>query len=279
MTSVQRWSSTTLRFYTNRLQTFSMKWQKTGNFPDEGLAGVLVPLPKPGKPQGPPANLRPIILLSILWKILAICIIKRIQEKIGNRIPLSQEAYRAVRNTTEHVFTCNILAEKAIKSECYETTILLLDMSKAFETVKKQFTGPAWNNIRSWWNLYDENTPTRCKIECNNRKRIWWKDYNKYWRTTRRLPEPNFIHIKPSRCPQIRKINNHRRKQTIAKYQRIVKTSCKSILKSTYILQKENRLLIDHEYADDTGWVAVNEKYRTEKIKKRVPAQLYKKKL
>ena len=114
-----------------------MKWQKTGNIPDEVIEGVLVPLPKPGNPQGKPVNLRPIILLSILRKILAICMIKRIQEIIENRIPLSQVAYRAGRRTTEHVLTYKILAEKAITSECYETTILLLDMSKAFDTVKR----------------------------------------------------------------------------------------------------------------------------------------------
>ena len=45
--------------------------------------------------------------------------------------------YKAGRSTTEHVFTCKILAEKAVTSECYETTILLLDMSKAFDTVKR----------------------------------------------------------------------------------------------------------------------------------------------
>ena len=113
---------------------------KTGNIPDEVLEGVLVPLPKPGKPQGPPTNLRPIILLSTLRKILAICMINRIQEKIDNRIPLSQAACRAGRSMTEHVFICKILAEKAITSECYETTILLLlDMSKAFDTVKNNF--------------------------------------------------------------------------------------------------------------------------------------------
>ena len=109
---------------------------KTDNIPDEVIEGVLVPLPKPGKPQGPPANLRPIILISILRKILAISMIKRIQEKFKNRIPLSQAAWRAGESTTEHVFTCKILAEKAITLECYETTILLLDMSKAFDTVK-----------------------------------------------------------------------------------------------------------------------------------------------
>ena len=63
--------------------------------------------------------------------------INRLQEKIENKIPLSQAAYRAGRSTTEHVFTSKILAEKAITSECYETTILLLDMSKALGTVKR----------------------------------------------------------------------------------------------------------------------------------------------
>ena len=110
---------------------------KTGNIPDEVIEGVVVSPPKPGKPQGPLANLRPIILLSILMKILAICMIKRIQEKIENRIPLSHTAYRVGRSTTEDVFTCKILAGKAITSECYERTILLLDLSKAFDTVKR----------------------------------------------------------------------------------------------------------------------------------------------
>ena len=66
---------------------------KTGNIPDEVIEGVLVPLPKPGKPQGLPTNCRPLILLSIFRKILAICMIKRIQEKSENRIPLSQSKY------------------------------------------------------------------------------------------------------------------------------------------------------------------------------------------
>ena len=115
---------------------FNEMAKKPGNIPDEVIEGVLVPLPKPGKPQGPPTNVRPFTLLSILGKILAVCMINRVQEKIENRIPLSQAACRA-GSITEHVFTCKILAEKAITSECYETAILLLDMSKAFDNVKR----------------------------------------------------------------------------------------------------------------------------------------------
>ena len=38
---------------------------KTGSMSDEIIEGVPFLLPKPGKPQGPPAKLIPIILLSI----------------------------------------------------------------------------------------------------------------------------------------------------------------------------------------------------------------------
>ncbi len=110
---------------------------KTGDVPEEIIEGILVPLPKPGKSRGPPANLRPVVLLTILRKILAICMINRTHTRIRSRIPITQAAYQGGHYTTEHVFTCKILAEKAITSENYETEILLLDMSKAFDTVQR----------------------------------------------------------------------------------------------------------------------------------------------
>ena len=39
-----------------------------------------------------------------------------------------------------------------------------------------------------------------------------------------------------------------------------------------YNSPQENGLLIDQQYAHDNGWVAVNVKHRTEKIKERTPA-------
>ena len=110
---------------------------KTGNFPKELRIGILTPLPKPGKKQGPPSNLRPIILLSILRKILAICVINRCWEKMSREIPRDQAAYQAGRSTTEQVFAIKILAEKAITSSNYKLYLLLLDMSKAFDTVNR----------------------------------------------------------------------------------------------------------------------------------------------
>ena len=45
---------------------------------------------------------------------------------------------RAGRSTTENLFTFNLLAEKEITSKAYETHILMLDMSKTFDTMQRK---------------------------------------------------------------------------------------------------------------------------------------------
>ena len=111
---------------------------KTGEYPKEIKIGYLVPLQKPGKKKGPPENLRPVILLSILRKILAICTIRRINDRVRTHIiPNTQAAYTDGRSTTELVFAFKILAEKAITSSEYEINLLMLHMSKAFDTIQR----------------------------------------------------------------------------------------------------------------------------------------------
>ena len=111
---------------------------ETGKYPQELKTGLLTPLQKTNKPKGPPQNLRPVVLLSTLRKILAICIINRIRDKVCDKIlPISQCAYLPGRSATELVFTFKTLAEKAITSCGYETNLLLLDMSKAFDTIER----------------------------------------------------------------------------------------------------------------------------------------------
>ena len=53
-----------------------------GKHPNEMTHGILRALQKPGKPKGPTSNLRPIILLFALRKILAVCIMKRINSRL-----------------------------------------------------------------------------------------------------------------------------------------------------------------------------------------------------
>ncbi len=63
--------------------------------------------------------------------------LERCSVKFKEHIPNTQAAYQAGRSTTEHVFSIKILAEKAITSSDYKLHILLLDMSKAFDTVRR----------------------------------------------------------------------------------------------------------------------------------------------
>ena len=92
---------------------------------------------KPGKKIGPCGNLRPIILLSVIRKILAIIMCKRISERLMEKIPKSQAAYHRGRSGTEQVFVFRAMAEKAIAAKNYKIHILMMDMSKAFDTVKR----------------------------------------------------------------------------------------------------------------------------------------------
>ena len=62
---------------------------------------------------------------------------RRTWDRLKTRIPLDQAGYQEGRNTTEQVFSMKLLAEKAITSSDYNIYILLLDMSKAFDTVNR----------------------------------------------------------------------------------------------------------------------------------------------
>ena len=64
--------------------------------------------------------------------------IKRIWDRISDAIPAEQAAYQPGRGTTEHVFAVKMIAEKAITSNDYTAFLLLLDMSKAFDTLDRE---------------------------------------------------------------------------------------------------------------------------------------------
>ena len=110
---------------------------ETGDYPQELKLGQLIPLPKPNKTKGPVKNLRPIILLSVLRKILAIIVVGRTFKTLREKIPISQAAYSPGRSTTELVFSFKLLTEKAICAKDYTIYLLMLDMSRAFDTIDR----------------------------------------------------------------------------------------------------------------------------------------------
>ena len=99
--------------------------------------GILVPLEKPLKRMpGPAKNLRPIILLPIIRKILSKITLSRLKPKLDHYLSASQSAYRSNRSTTDIVWSYRwILAKVQIYDiEVFSTGI---DMSAAFDTIDR----------------------------------------------------------------------------------------------------------------------------------------------
>lgn len=98
--------------------------------------GIIIPFPKPGKPKGPPGNLRPVTLLSVMRKVLANVVVERSRARFEQRLPPSQAGARASRSTTDGVFIKMMLV--AIISH-YDVHIFGLgtDLTQAFDKVNR----------------------------------------------------------------------------------------------------------------------------------------------
>ena len=230
---------------------------ETREKPKETTLGILNPLQKPGKKQGPCANLRPIILLSTLRKILAICMIRRIGDRILKEIPLSQAAYQAGRSTTEQVFVFRSMFEKAITSNNYTIHILMMDMSKAFDTVKRNTLMSDLENILQKDELHiiknlieDVNLIVRCG-----------NTYGKAFTTNTGVPQrdclsPIFFILYLAKA-----INEEEL------YKQPPPTPQKG--KHKYI--KPTKKVLDPKYADDTSWLTNGDYQIIENIKNKIP--------
>ena len=249
---------------------------ETGNYPAEIKEGILTPLPKPGKKAGPPANLRPIILLSNLRKILAVCLIRRCWDKISAYIPISQAAYQAGRSTTEHVFAIKILAEKAITSSDYHLHLLMLDMSKAFDTVNrpklledlKQILEPDELHLMS---ILIKDVRLKVKVANNTGAQIL---------TEVGIAQGDCLSAILFILYLARTINEAKSNQDDHSYA----TSTSPILPfehldhNYYTPSKNSFFEIDPKYADDISW-ATTARHRVENVKKTMPTTLRKRDL
>ena len=105
---------------------------------DLGLGvGMLTTLLKPGKPAGPVENIRPIVLLPLLRKILSLIVLARMRTPINAYLSSSQSAYRAGRSTADIIWAHRWLIAKTLKYRV-AIHILGLDMSRAFDTIDRQ---------------------------------------------------------------------------------------------------------------------------------------------
>ena len=95
---------------------------------------------------------------------------KRIISRLDNKIPPSQAAYRAGRSTTEHVFCTKILIEKSLSSQDHPVYLLLLDMSKAFDTVNRNILQEKLAEVIEQDELHIKSLmlETKLQIRCGN---------------------------------------------------------------------------------------------------------------
>ena len=108
----------------------------------------------------------------MIRKVLAISLKKRIVDKLDAEIPPSQTAYRAGRSTAEHVFAAKVLMEKTIKSVNYPIHLLMLDVSKVFDTADRSTLMQGLEKVLDSNELHMINVPTntQLKIRCGNEK-------------------------------------------------------------------------------------------------------------
>ena len=96
--------------------------------------GILLPLQKPKKTQGPVKKHRPITLLERIRKILSKIFMDRTEDKINKHLSQSQSAYRKSRSTTDVIWVHRWMAAK---TQVQDITIFItgIDMSSAFNTI------------------------------------------------------------------------------------------------------------------------------------------------
>ena len=229
---------------------------QTGEIPQDLDLGYLIPLHKAGQKKGKTENLRPIILLNIIRKLLALVIIIRIGNKIDNEIPITQAAYRKGRGTTENVFTFKVLAEKAIIEQNAEINIRLMDMSKAFDSVNR-------NELLKDLKLILEEDElhivklllTNVKLQVKNKDLIGEK-----FNTTRGIPQGDSLSpmlFTLYLAKSMEKHNKEKSDENITKehnYSKEANTTIRipSHLKDhTYYKKQEQGINIKQEFADD----------------------------
>ena len=109
----------------------------------------MIPLPKPNKARGPVANLRPIVLLNTLRKVISLVVLKRITPRVSHYLGSTSSGFRPGRGTADVVWTQRWISAKATHF-VWDCHVLGLDMSKAFDTISRtkllavmsEITGP-----------------------------------------------------------------------------------------------------------------------------------------
>ena len=98
--------------------------------------GILDPLQKETKDEGPCENLRAVTSLNSIRKVLSLVTLQRIWPKVSAYLPASQCAYQPNKSTTDLIWAHRWIAATAERYNV-EIHVLGTDMSAAFDTISR----------------------------------------------------------------------------------------------------------------------------------------------
>ncbi|KAJ8524821.1 hypothetical protein ON010_g16295 [Phytophthora cinnamomi] len=98
--------------------------------------GILLGLPKPNKPVGQCASLRPIVLLTSIRKAISLVVLRRISPKVERFLSPHQSGFRPCRSTADAVWAHRWIAARAMRYK-ERFHILGIDLSRAFDIVNR----------------------------------------------------------------------------------------------------------------------------------------------
>ena len=99
--------------------------------------GILVALPKPGKPLGPLTSLRPIVLLNSVRKIVSIITLQRIRPKVDAFTGASQSGFKQGRSCADIIWVQRMLIS-VVLTRHWDFHKMDIDMSHAFDTINRE---------------------------------------------------------------------------------------------------------------------------------------------
>ncbi|MEN9521703.1 MAG: hypothetical protein RL065_80, partial [Bacteroidota bacterium] len=136
--------------------------------------GVMVTIPKPGKPRNV-QNLRPIVLLNNIRKILSLVVLNRINPKVEEFLSSSQCAFRKNRGTSDAVWAHKFICARALKYK-WSIFILGIDLSQAFDSIcrTKLLENLTFLDSDDIILIQLLLSNTKCKIRLNNFYSSWF---------------------------------------------------------------------------------------------------------
>nr|CCA27271.1 endonucleasereverse transcriptase putative [Albugo laibachii Nc14] len=98
--------------------------------------GVIITVPKPNKPPGSCANLRPITLLNTTRKTISTVLLNRIRAKVDGWLSPNQSGFRVARSTADAIWAhrWNIALTRRCPTNMF---ILGIDLTKVFDTIDR----------------------------------------------------------------------------------------------------------------------------------------------